>query len=89
MMQVYEMRVQGQLLDYSGAGLGAPELNLDGRVPHVTRTVCIGVRETSARCKETIRIADGTYLHDSRYEYSRKAKINLAFCSLIRNFAAV
>ena len=35
-------------------------------VPHVTRTVCIGVRETSARCKETIRIADGTYLHKPR-----------------------
>ena len=30
MMQVYEMRVQGQLLDYSGASLSAPELNLDG-----------------------------------------------------------
>ena len=29
MMQVYEMRVQGQLLNYSGAGLAAPELNLD------------------------------------------------------------
>ena len=35
-------------------------------VSDVTRTVCIGVRETSARCKETIRIADGTYLHDPR-----------------------
>lgn len=29
MMQVYEMRVQGQLLDYSGASLSAPEFNLD------------------------------------------------------------
>ena len=28
-MQVYEMRVQGQLLNYSGGGLAAPELNLD------------------------------------------------------------
>ena len=24
------MRVQGQLLNYSGAGLGVPEFNLDG-----------------------------------------------------------
>ena len=37
---------------------GCPEL--------VAALVCIGVRETSARCKETIRIADGTYLHDPR-----------------------
>ena len=27
----------------------------------------MGVRKTSARCKETIRIADGTYLHDPRH----------------------
>ena len=30
MIQVYEMRVQGQLLNYSNAGLGAPEFNPEG-----------------------------------------------------------